>query len=147
MDGRVEKRYLALLDGRWRRDRVTADAPLRKNTLRSGERVVRIDPEGKPAVTHFRVLQRFADAVLVEARLETGRTHQIRVHAAHLGTPILGDEKYGLEDSNRRWRQRGLKRLFLHAWRLDLPWAGRPRGHHFEAPLPDELQRLLEGLK
>ncbi len=145
--GRVEKRYLALLGGRWRRDRVTADAPLRKNTLRSGERVVRVDAAGKPAVTHFRVLQRFAGAMLVEARLETGRTHQIRVHAAHLGTPILGDEKYGREADNREWRARGLKRLFLHAWRLDLPWEGRPRGHHFEAPLPDDLQRLLEGLK
>jgi len=142
--GRVEKRYLALVAGRWRGERRTVDAPLRKNTLRSGERVVRVDPRGKAAVTHYRVLRRLADAMLVEARLETGRTHQIRVHAAHLGTPILGDPKYGDEAANRAWRERGLDRLFLHAWRLSFPWEGRPGGYRLEAPLPDELQRLLD---
>ncbi|RMG37059.1 MAG: RluA family pseudouridine synthase [Gammaproteobacteria bacterium] len=145
--GRVEKRYLALVAGRWRRERVTADAPLRKNTLRSGERIVRVDPQGKTAVTHFSVRRRFADAMLVEARLETGRTHQIRVHAAHLGAPILGDTKYGDEEANRRFRERGLDRLFLHAWRLDFPWQGRREGYHLEAPLPEELQHLLDELR
>lgn len=141
--GRVEKRYLALLGGRWRKERMTADAPLQKNTLRSGERLVRVDPQGKDAVTHFQVLQRFDGAMLVEARLETGRTHQIRVHAAHLGAPILGDEKYGDEQANRWMRERGLKRLFLHAWKLDFPWEARPGGYHFEAPLPPELEACL----
>lgn len=145
--GRVEKRYLALVSGRWRRDRVTVDAPLKKNTLRSGERLVRVDPEGKAAVTHFEVLQRFDQAMLVQARLETGRTHQIRVHAAHLGTPILGDSKYGDEAADRQFRELGLNRLFLHAWRLDFPWEGRRGGYRLEAPLPDELQQLLDRLK
>ena len=144
--GRVEKRYLALLAGRWRKERMTADAPLQKNTLRSGERVVRVDPLGKEAITHFRVLQRFGRAMLVEAHLETGRTHQIRVHAAHLGAPILGDEKYGDEQTNRQLRALGLKRLFLHAWKLDFPWQGRPSGYHFEAPLPPELKACLDKL-
>ena len=144
--GRVEKRYLALLGGRWRRNRVTADVPLHKNTLRGGERVVRVDPLGKESTTHFRVLQRFEGAMLVEARLETGRTHQIRVHAAYLGAPILGDDKYGDVAANRRFRELGLKRLFLHAWKLDFPWQGRPDGYHFEAPLPRELEGLLDRL-
>ncbi len=145
--GRVEKRYLALVSGRWRRDRVTVDAPLKKNTLRSGERLVRVDPEGKAAVTHFEVVQRFDQAMLVQVRLETGRTHQIRVHAAHLGTPILGDSKYGDEAADRQFRELGLNRLFLHAWRLDFPWEGRRGGYRLEAPLPDELQQLLDRLK
>jgi len=144
--GKVQKRYLALLKGRWRKDRVSVDAPLLKNELKSGERVVRVDPRGKPSVTHFQVLRRFANAMLVEARLETGRTHQIRVHAAHLGNPILGDEKYGDEEANRRFRDLGLKRLFLHACKLDLPWRGRPQGYHFESPLPKALQDCVDKL-
>ncbi len=146
LSGKVNKRYLALLKGRWRRDRVTVDAPLRKNELQSGERVVRVDPQGKPSVTDFRVLQRFPGAMLVEARLQTGRTHQIRVHAAHLGTPILGDEKYGDEEANRKFRELGLKRLFLHAWKLEFPWRERRGGYRFEAPLPAALEQLLEKL-
>ena len=145
--GKVEKHYLALLAGRWRKERVTADAPLQKNTLRGGERVVRVDPEGKHAITHFRLLQRFDHHMLVEARLETGRTHQIRVHAAYLGNPILGDEKYGDEQANRQLRELGLRRLFLHAWKLDFPWEGRAGGYRFEAPLPPELQDCLDRLK
>lgn len=97
----MDKRYLALLAGTWPRDREEVDAPLLKNTLKSGERLVRVDPRGKRALTRFRVLQRYPGAMLVEARLLTGRTHQIRVHAAHLGTPIIGDEKYGDAAVNR----------------------------------------------
>jgi 23S rRNA pseudouridine955/2504/2580 synthase len=145
--GRVEKRYLALLSGRWRKGRVTADAPLQKNTLKSGERVVRVDARGKSAITHFEVLERHEGAMLVEARLETGRTHQIRVHAQHLGAPIAGDEKYGTDEDNQAFRKAGLNRLFLHAWRLSFPWKGRKGGYQFEAPLPDELQRYLNQLK
>ena len=145
--GQVEKRYLALLNGVWRKGRVTADAPLQKNTLKSGERMVRVDPVGKQAVTHFTVIEKLHDFMLVEARLETGRTHQIRVHAQHLGAPIAGDEKYGRDEDNLAARERGLNRLFLHAWRLDLPWPGRPEGYHFEAPLPPALSSYLEKLK
>jgi 23S rRNA pseudouridine955/2504/2580 synthase len=145
-EGRVQKRYRALLAGRWRGSRATVKAPLRKNTLRSGERIVTVSGEGKPARTEFRVLRRFADATLVEAVLKSGRTHQIRVHAAHLGSPILGDTKYGDEAANRRFRELGLRRLFLHASSLRIPWPDRDEPYHFEAPLPPELEQLLENV-
>ena len=145
--GKVEKRYLALLTGRWKKGRVTVDVPLQKNTLKSGERVVRVDPKGKAAITHFEVLQRFEDSMLVEARLETGRTHQIRVHAQHQGSPIAGDPKYASDEQNQMLRHLGLNRLFLHAWRLSFPWEGRKGGYRFEAPLPQELQLVLDRLK
>ena len=144
--GRIEKRYLALLGGRIRKGAWRADLPLRKNTLQGGERVVRVDPQGKPAVTRFKVLRRFADATLVEATLETGRTHQIRVHAAANGTPILGDPKYGDEGANRHFRDLGLRRLFLHAASLRLEWPDAGCDFTIEAPLPDELRDLLERL-
>lgn len=144
--GRVHKRYLALLQGCWNKDRQQVKVPLKKNTLKSGERVVRVDAAGKDAHTEFRVLKRFADATLVEAVLKTGRTHQIRVHAQYLGTPILGDEKYGHEQTNRDYRKLGLKRLFLHAASLRFPWPDREQGYAFEAPLSPELQQLLDKL-
>jgi len=142
----MDKRYLALLAGSWPEQRVEVDAPLLKNTLKSGERVVRVDAAGKRAVTRFRVLQRYSGATLVEARLLTGRTHQIRVHAAHLGTPILGDEKYGNAGPNREYRQQGLKRLFLHAASLRFRWPEANRDQVVEAPLEPTLQRVLEHL-
>lgn len=141
--GKIEKRYQALLAGRVRKGGWRADLPLRKNTLKSGERVVRIDPEGKAALTLFRVLRRFGDATLVEAQLETGRTHQIRVHAAANGTPILGDAKYGDEDGNRHFRKLGLKRLFLHAAELRFAWPNVRGGLQIDAPLPPELESIL----
>jgi 23S rRNA pseudouridine955/2504/2580 synthase len=145
-DGKIEKRYLALLAGRARSGGWRVDLPLKKNTLKSGERIVRVDPEGKPAVTQFKVQRRFAEAVLVEAELETGRTHQIRVHAASNGTPILGDPKYGDEAANRVMRKLGLRRLFLHAASLRFDWPG-VRGHFLiEAPLPTELKSVIETL-
>jgi len=145
-EGRVEKRYLALLHGRWRRDHVVVRAPLRKNLLRGGERVVVVASDGKPAHTEFRVVRRFREATLVEARLHTGRTHQIRVHAAHVGTPILGDAKYGDAAANRRFRTLGLRRLFLHAAGLRFPWPDREADYRFHAPLPEALSELLERL-
>lgn len=143
----VDKRYIALLAGRLSRRETRVDAPLRKNTLKSGERVVRVDPaEGKPARTIFRVLRRFRDLTLVEAELITGRTHQIRVHAAHLGSPVAGDEKYGDERANRRLREPGLKRLFLHAAALNFfpDFAEMPVC--IEAPLPPELEAVIMAL-
>ncbi len=145
-DGKIEKRYLALLAGRTRKGSWRVDSPLKKNTLKSGERVVRVDPEGKPAITHFKVKQRFAEAFLVEAELETGRTHQIRVHAASNGTPILGDPKYGDEAANRVMRKLGLRRLFLHAASLRFDWPGVRGSFRIEAPLPTELQSVIETL-
>jgi len=145
-DGKIQKRYLALLSGRTRKGSWRVDSPLKKNTLKSGERIVRVDPEGKAAITHFKVKRRFAEAFLVEAELETGRTHQIRVHAASNGTPILGDPKYGDESANRVMRDLGLRRLFLHAASLRFEWPGVPGSFFIEAPLPKELQSVIETL-
>ncbi len=142
----VDKRYLALLEGTWQQERVEVKAALQKNTLRGGERVVRIHPDGKEAVTRFRVRERFQGSMLVEARPVTGRTHQIRVHATHQGTPILGDAKYGDEDANREFRALGLKRLFLHAesLRFRLP---DEKELKIQAPLEQPLESLLARLR
>jgi 23S rRNA pseudouridine955/2504/2580 synthase len=80
----------------------------------------------------------------MQATLATGRTHQIRVHAAHVGHPLAGDAKYGDKEANRRFRERGLKRLFLHAAHLDFEWEGR--SYAFSTPLPDELKTFLDAL-
>ncbi len=143
----VEKRYIALLGGQLTRQKVVVDAPLRKNTLQSGERVVRVDAdEGKAARTIFRVLGRIAGLTLVEAELVTGRTHQIRVHAANLGMPVAGDEKYGDQGVNRRLRQLGLKRLFLHAAALSFAPESGTGAIRIEAPLPAELKAVISAL-
>ena len=112
----VDKRYLALVRGRWPSHIKKVHAPLMKNNLRSGERMVEVNPEGKESLTEFSVVRRFGDlATLVEARPITGRTHQIRVHARHAGHPIAGDDKYGDDEFSRVIREKGGKRLFLHA--------------------------------
>lgn len=109
------KQYLTLVKGQWQGGERRIEAPLQKNVLQSGERMVKVDDAGKPAVTIFRPITVFKDASLIEARPLTGRTHQIRVHALHAGHPIAGDEKYGDRDFNLKMRHLGLKRLFLHA--------------------------------
>ncbi len=139
----VDKRYLALLTGSWQRRRERVDVPLRKYVLSSGERLVRVDAGGRASQTDFRRLRRFSEATLVEARLLTGRTHQIRVHAAHLGHPIAGDGRYGQSEVNRKWRSLGLRRMFLHAWRLDFPHPITGTPLSIEAPLPQELEAIL----
>lgn len=112
----IDKRYLALVKGEWRvGERRYVTAPLVKNQLRGGERMVCVSEEGRPARTHFQALVVYPGATLVEARPITGRTHQIRVHAAHLGCPIAGDLRYGDADFNRYISQLGGHRLFLHA--------------------------------
>jgi len=143
-DGKMDKRYLALLAGNWRRDKVSVRVPLLKNVLRSGEREVRVHPEGKAARTDFRVLRRFDGAMLVEAELHTGRTHQIRVHARHEGSPIVGDGKYGDPGVNRRFADEGLRRMFLHAASIAFPWGEQGRMLKIEAPLDEVLDRLLD---
>jgi 23S rRNA pseudouridine955/2504/2580 synthase len=142
----VDKRYLALVAGRWPRGRRVVDAPLEKNVLKSGERMVRVSASGKRAVTEFSVLERFDRATLLEARPVTGRTHQIRVHAASLGTPVAGDQKYGAEEANRGLSAQGLKRLFLHATTLTFQPEHRDTPIQVEAPLPLELERVLKNL-
>ncbi|HDZ57581.1 MAG TPA: 23S rRNA pseudouridine(955/2504/2580) synthase RluC [Pseudomonas xinjiangensis] len=112
----VTKCYIALVRGRWPATTKRVHAPLQKNNLRSGERMVEVNAEGKESLTEFRVLQRYGDfATLVEARPITGRTHQIRVHARHAGHPIAGDPKYGDDEFSQQVRELGGKRLFLHA--------------------------------
>lgn len=145
--GEIEKRYLAMIAGNWGGEqRRRVDAPLQKNTLRSGERVVRVDPEGKHALTLFQVVESFSQVTLVEALLRTGRTHQIRVHLAHLGTPILGDEKYGTPASDALSKEIGLKRLALHAASLTLPRPDQPP-LRIEAPLDPALRDTLKKLR
>lgn len=147
-DQAVTKRYLALLTGRLEGRQLEVDAPVRKNLLRSGERVVLIDPQaGKPARTRFRPLRQLGEVTLTEVEPLTGRTHQIRVHAAHLGAPVAGDEKYGAAAVNRCLRSIGLKRLFLHASGLVLRPSYRDRPLHIQAPLPQDLETLLESIR
>ncbi|HSH27357.1 MAG TPA: RNA pseudouridine synthase, partial [Wenzhouxiangella sp.] len=135
----VEKRYLALLEGELAEDRLTVDAPLKKIRDASGQHRVIVAPDGQSAITHFGLLERVAGYSYVEVRIETGRTHQIRAHAASIGHPLAGDERY-----NQRSAPAGLKRLFLHAHFLKLPW---PSEQVYSAPLPEELSSLLDRLR
>lgn len=145
-DDDINKGYLALLAGRWARRSFLVDAPLRKNTLKSGERLVCVARDGKEAQTQFRRLRAFDGATLVEARPVTGRTHQIRVHALAMGHPLVGDERYGSAETNRIFKDLGLKRLFLHASEAGFchPRTGEPLT--VEAPLDAALAKLLEVL-
>ena len=112
---KVIKQYLTLVKGRWPSNIQQVAQPLQKNILQSGERMVKVDEQGKPALTTFRILKTFSNATLLEARPVTGRTHQIRLHTACMGHPIAGDQKYGDVEFNKHARQLGLKRLFLHS--------------------------------
>lgn len=144
-EGRASKHYLALLRGQLPQARMTVREPLRKSILQGGERMVRVDLEGKPSVSHLIALERFRDATLSEIAIETGRTHQIRVHAAHVGHPVAGDEKYGERAFNQAMRKHGLKRLFLHAARFEFEIG--ERSYAFSAPLPVELRKVVDSLQ
>ena len=141
---RVHKRYLALVRGNPGPRRRRSEAPLRREQRRTGERIVRVHAEGKRSVTEFVPVEIGDIASLVIARPHTGRTHQIRVHAADLHMPLAGDEKYGDRTFNRRMRSYGLKRLFLHAVSIAIR-TGEGR-MEFEAPLAPELAAVLESL-
>lgn len=140
---RVEKVYLALVEGSWPRGLEEVSAPLERILVGEGERRVRPSRAGKAALTRFRVRRRLPEATLVEAQLETGRTHQIRIHCRIAGCPILGDEKYGRAAVNRAWRERGLRRLFLHAARLAFELPGEGGRLEVESPLPADLREVL----
>jgi 23S rRNA pseudouridine955/2504/2580 synthase len=139
------KRYLALVEGRWSAGAIEIDAPLARDVQRSGERMVVVDRvRGRAARSTFIPRAYYRDATLMEISLHTGRTHQIRAHAAHSGHPVVADAKYGPNARAAHWHRRGLKRMFLHAERLSLEWsAGRET---FTAPLPVELATVLEKL-
>jgi 23S rRNA pseudouridine955/2504/2580 synthase len=144
--GAADKRYLALVEGRLRAEHRRVSAALDRPGGR-GSRAVRVDEEGgREAESVFHTVRHFPGATLVEIQLLTGRTHQARVHAAHLGHPIAGDEKYGEREFNRRLRAQGLKRLFLHAARLMLPHPVHGRPLRLESPLPPDLEAVLERL-
>lgn len=142
-DPRAEKTYLALVAGSWRGGVRDVEAALSRDLDIGGERMSAVDAGGKSAHSRFAPRERFAGAALMEVSITSGRTHQIRVHAAHLGHPVAGDRKYGDRDVNRRMAKIGLKRMFLHAWRLNLPDMEGP----LSAPLPDDLETVLQRLR
>jgi 23S rRNA pseudouridine955/2504/2580 synthase len=143
----IKKTYQALVMGRWPKGKSTINAPLKKNTLSSGERMVRVDANGKASVTHFKIVQSFHQATLLDIRLETGRTHQIRVHCQFSGQSIAGDPKYGDSLFNQNMRELGLKRLFLHANALGFKHPVSGERISVEAPLSKDLKNLLNKLK
>jgi 23S rRNA pseudouridine955/2504/2580 synthase len=146
--GRIEKRYLALAKGALRGRARRVEAMLERGQYRSGGRRVRVtEEEGKAAATGFTARRRYLGATLVEIALHTGRTHQARVHAAHIGHPLAGDDKYGDRDFNRELRALGLRRLFLHAASLVLAHPASGRRLRIEAPLPPELEVVLQRLQ
>ncbi len=145
-EGKVEKRYQALLAHPWVGEEQAVDLPLEKNQLQGGERMVKVSKTGKEAQSLFRPLRKFADSAFMEIRIFTGRTHQIRVHAAHIGHPVAGDEKYGDREANKRFKTAGLARMFLHAAELafDHPETGERLA--LKAPLDEELETVLKAL-
>jgi 23S rRNA pseudouridine955/2504/2580 synthase len=145
-EGRVHKRYLALVQGTWREPERRIDLPLKKYLTKSGERRVSVHREGRDSQTVIRRDRLFRDFTLLSAELLTGRTHQIRVHLAHLGFPVAGDEKYGDYERNRALAKQGLGRLFLHAAELEFAHPGSGRRLRLASPLPDALGRFLESL-
>lgn len=119
-ENKITKTYLLLVKGRWPSGLTKISQPLIKNTLQSGERMVRVSKEGKDSQTLFRVLKYRDGMTLLQATLVTGRTHQIRVHCQHAGFPIVGDEKYGDDDFNKKARQLGIRRMMLHSASLQM---------------------------
>jgi 23S rRNA pseudouridine955/2504/2580 synthase len=143
----ISKRYLALLVGRMPDGVMSVDAPLHVGLRQGGERHVQVNAGGKPSLSHFRVLERRGGHSYCEVRIETGRTHQIRVHAQHIGHPVAGDDKYGEPEVNRRLREQvGLKRLFLHAASLEFALDAGRTPYVLNAPLASELVDVLDRL-
>lgn len=142
----VRKRYLALLAHPWQgpKQRVI-DAPLLKNTLQGGERIVQVCQDGKEAKTMFQLVENFKHCCLVSAYPVTGRTHQIRVHAQSMGQPIIGDKKYGAKPSSLDNSLIKAPRLFLHANQLSFDW--QPQAHFFEVPPDKQWQNFIQNLE
>jgi len=144
--GSMNKHYLALVPGPWQGASRSVMAALRKNQLQGGERLVRVDEAGKEALSRFHPLSTHGPATLVDVELKTGRTHQIRVHAAHIGHPLAGDVKYGDADFNRLMKQFGLRRLFLHAHRIEFTDPAGDRVVSVMAQLCQDLRAVLDKL-
>jgi 23S rRNA pseudouridine955/2504/2580 synthase len=146
-DGAVQKSYLALVAGHWNLGHKNIDAPLRTDLRVGGERTVKVDAHGKNALTEFKLIEHYgARASLVEAIIHTGRTHQIRVHAAYCAHPVAGDAKYGDAAFNQSLSALGLTRMFLHAHSLSFVWPESGAEQSFSAPLPALLRGVLDQL-
>jgi len=147
-EGGVQKHYAALVAGRWRLGAKTIDAPVLTNTRQGGERVVRVHAAGKTAISRFTPRRNFRSvATLLDVAIDTGRTHQIRVHAAFAGHPVAGDDKYGDRDVNRRLQELGLRRMFLHAAELSFRWPDTGKSFRIAAALPPDLASVLTRLE
>jgi 23S rRNA pseudouridine955/2504/2580 synthase len=141
----VEKRYLCLMDGKLEQGLVQVNEPIGQFE-RAGQKFMRVDPQGKPAHTTFRLLQNYAGYSFAEAQLHTGRTHQIRVHAAHLGASLAADKRYSPAARQKFWKAQGLKRMFLHAHKVQF-FTGDGEQQLVSSQLPGELRSLLEKLE
>ena len=149
-DGEIDKRYVLLVRGPWREAKRTVDVPLHKFSTPEGERRVRVEESGRESITVFRREKTWPrhdpPLALLEAELKTGRTHQIRVHLAHLGHALAGDDKYGDFAWNRDLAREGLKRMFLHSRRMTFRHPSTGDVTEVAAPLPAELGRYLRNL-
>ncbi|HHR5883963.1 TPA: 23S rRNA pseudouridine(955/2504/2580) synthase RluC [Providencia alcalifaciens] len=143
----MQKDYLALVRGNWQSHTKVVQAPLLKNILQSGERIVRVSSEGKSSETRFKVEERFENATLVKASPVTGRTHQIRVHTLHAGHPIAFDDRYGDKQFDSQLADTGLKRLFLHAYALKFTHPKSGEEMRVVAPLHNDLNQCLKVLR
>ena len=151
-DRETGKTYMALVKGQWPSNKKVIDLPLQRylipNGVGEGERRVRIaakdDANAQRAITLVRVSRLVGDYSLLEVTIKTGRTHQIRVHLASQGYPIVGDDKYGDFELNKRLAAQGMKRMFLHAWRLQFIHPQTGRSETVEAVLPEELQNFID---
>jgi 23S rRNA pseudouridine955/2504/2580 synthase len=143
----MQKDYLALVQGEWQSHCKVVQAPLLKNILQSGERIVRVSAEGKPSETRFKIEERYEFATLIKASPVTGRTHQIRVHAQYAGHPIAFDDRYGDRDFDGQLAGTGLNRLFLHAAALRFEHPGTGETMRIEAPMDAKLRNCLKKLR
>ncbi len=143
----MQKDYLALVRGQWQSHVKVVQAPLLKNILQSGERIVRVNQEGKPSETRFKVEERYEFATLVRCSPVTGRTHQIRVHTQFAGHPIAFDDRYGDREFDKQLAGTGLSRLFLHAAALKFTHPNTGEVIRIEAPLDEQLKRCLKVLR
>jgi 23S rRNA pseudouridine955/2504/2580 synthase len=141
--GQMDKRYLALVQGKWPSGKQHVKVKLQRYVTGAGERRVSVDDEGRESHTVFELERACGAYSLLQAQLKTGRTHQIRVHLAHLGFPLAGDDKYGDFDLNKRLAKQGLKRMFLHAWKLTFVHPLSGDRLRLEAPLPPDLEIFL----